>query len=84
MLYIIALLLFFILLAIVWGKNGIVAGLWFIFTLSCACITLVIVWIYWPAFVALYGDGESFWGGVGAIAIIALVPVVLHYLERFK
>jgi hypothetical protein len=35
-------------------------------------------------FVALYGDGESFWGGFWAIVIIMLALYVLDYLERFK
>ena len=81
MLYIIALLLFFILLAIVWGKEGVKLGLMLLLFVICCSASAVMWWIYWPTFVTLYGDGESFWGGFWAIVIITLA---LYVWERFK
>ena len=65
MLYIIALLLFFILLAIVWGKEGVKLGLLFLFFILCCSILAVVLWIYWD-----HPHFNFILIGIGGIAII--------------
>ena len=68
MLYIIALLLLFILLAVVWGKSGFIIGLTVFFILLVYIVLLVVSWIY----------GISLWAPTAGIIAGIIVFIIMR------